>query len=83
MDPTGTIYPCLTLDHPIGNIREREFDELWEGAEGAAARAAASRCRQPCWMICSARTAMLRRPQEPAAWILRSWFKLAAGKRIA
>ncbi len=82
MDPAGTIYPCLTLGRAMGNIRGRGFEEIWESAEAEAAREAVSRCAEPCWMICTVRTAMLRRPHAPARWILASWLRLAAGRRV-
>jgi radical SAM protein with 4Fe4S-binding SPASM domain len=82
MDPAGIVYPCLTLNRAMGTVRERKFEEIWESAEAERARAAVRGCAAPCWMICTARTAMMRRPQEPARWILGSWLKLAAGKRL-
>jgi MoaA/NifB/PqqE/SkfB family radical SAM enzyme len=82
MDPAGFVYPCLTLNKAMGNVGTSSFDELWEGAEAEAARRAVAVCRQPCWMICTARTAMLRQPLGPARWILASWLRIAAGKRV-
>lgn len=80
MDPTGEIYPCLTLNRSMGNIRAAAFEHIWSGKAADPARAAVDRCAEPCWMICTARTAMLRRPHEPARWILGSWLRMAAGK---
>ncbi len=82
MDPAGNVYPCLTLNRGMGNLRARGFDEIWESEEAGSARGAVDRCAEPCWMICTARTAMLRRPDEPARWILASWLKLAAGRPV-
>ena len=81
MDPAGAIYPCLSLARAMGDIRKSSFEEIWAGERAAAARAAVDACRQPCWMICTARTAMLRRPHEPAKWILANWLRIAAGKK--
>ncbi len=34
IDPEGNVYPCnfkLTEDRVVGNVREKTFDEIWEG----------------------------------------------------
>lgn len=30
--PDGTVYPCIQLPVPLGNIAEQPFDEIWNGA---------------------------------------------------
>ncbi len=82
MDPAGFVYPCLTLNIPMGTIRERSFEEMWRGAGADGARSRVDLCRQPCWMICTARTAMRRRPEKAATWILANWGRIAAGKKV-
>jgi Fe-coproporphyrin III synthase len=82
MDPAGFVFPCLTLNRSMGNLRESPFDAIWNGEAARAIRRAVDGCHQPCWMICTARTAMLRRPIEPAKWIVRSWARLVAGKKL-
>jgi MoaA/NifB/PqqE/SkfB family radical SAM enzyme len=81
-DPAGFLYPCLTLNKSMGNVRAQAFDEIWEGATAEKVRSEVDLCRQPCWMICTARTAMMRRPHEPAMWILKNWIRIAAGKEV-
>jgi radical SAM protein with 4Fe4S-binding SPASM domain len=82
MDPAGFVYPCLTLNKAMGDIRTRVFDEVWGSAEADKVRCDVDLCRQPCWMICTARTAMMRRPHEPAMWILSNWIRIATGKKV-
>jgi MoaA/NifB/PqqE/SkfB family radical SAM enzyme len=82
MDPAGCVYPCLTLNRSMGCVRERAFEEIWNGAAAAEVRAQVDRCHQPCWMICTARTAMLRKPHEPARWILANWFRILVGREV-
>ncbi|MGD1048711.1 MAG: radical SAM protein [Candidatus Krumholzibacteriaceae bacterium] len=82
MDPAGSVYPCLTLNRPMGSIRSRAFDDIWNGASADEVRSTVDRCSQPCWMICTARTAMMRRPHEPARWILANWLRIIAGKEV-
>jgi MoaA/NifB/PqqE/SkfB family radical SAM enzyme len=76
------ILACLTLNRSMGGIRERAFDEIWNGEAAAGIRSGVDRCAQPCWMICTARTAMLRRPHEPARWILANWLRILAGREV-
>lgn len=82
MDPSGMIYPCLTLKREMGNLRERSFREIWESEQSELARAAVDRCTEPCWMICTARSAIRRNPQEAAKWILANWARMAIGRRL-
>jgi hypothetical protein len=67
----------------MGDIRVQAFEEIWEGAAAETARSLVDACRQPCWMICTARTAMMRRPHEPAMWILSNWIRIATGRKVA
>ncbi len=73
MDPEGKIYPCLATNRIMGNLLEKSFEQIWESEEAARARAAVKACSEPCWMICTARSAMRRNPKEAAKWILASW----------
>jgi MoaA/NifB/PqqE/SkfB family radical SAM enzyme len=82
MGPEGIIYPCLTLNRPMGNIRTDAFDDVWSGSPARKVRGEVDQCREPCWMICTARTAMLRKPIEPAKWILASWLRLLTRKPV-
>ncbi len=82
MDPEGAVYPCLTLNKPTGSIRTQSFEEIWGGAKAHDVRKEVDRCREPCWMMCTARTAMMRRPFEPAKWILGNRLRLLVGKRV-
>lgn len=80
--PTGDIYPCLTLSGAIGNIRDGSFDELWQGARARRMRDVVSRCRK-CWMMCTARSELKRRPIAIASWVIREQAQavLSAGFR--
>ena len=82
MDPAGFVYPCLTLNKAMGDIGAHAFEEIWGGTAADKVRSDVDLCRQPCWMICTARTAMMRRPHEPAMWILSNWIRIAARKKV-
>jgi radical SAM protein with 4Fe4S-binding SPASM domain len=82
MDPQGFVYPCLTLNRPMGSVRDHSFNDLWSGRAAEEVRDEVDRCREPCWMMCTARTAMKRRPLEPAKWIVANWLRLLVGRRV-
>lgn len=68
--PTGDVYPCLTLNRVLGNIRRTPFDELWQAEQARRIREEASRCRK-CWMMCTARSELKRHPVAIAGWVGR------------
>lgn len=75
--PNGDLYPCLTLSTAIGNVRERSFADLWSSEQARATRAEVSGCRK-CWMVCTSRTQLKKRPVEVVAWIAREQLRHAA-----
>jgi MoaA/NifB/PqqE/SkfB family radical SAM enzyme len=80
MDPAGKVYPCLTLNSEMGNLSEQPFEDVRRSENTQRIRRTVDACSEPCWMICTARTSMLRSPLKPAAWVLRSWGKIALGR---
>lgn len=71
LSPRGDVYPCLTLPRALGNVRVTPFASLWAGHVAATLREEVARCRE-CWMMCTARTELRRRPFKVAAWIAKS-----------
>lgn len=69
--PTGDVYPCLTLPRAIGNIRTQSFESVWRGERARQVRAEVARCTK-CWMMCTARTELKRRPVKVATWVTRA-----------
>ncbi len=49
LDPTGNVYSCILLDKPFGNVKERSFREVWEGAEAEAVRRWIWETHCNCW----------------------------------
>lgn len=55
LDSTGNIYPCLIMDHKLGNIREESFETIWESNKAYEAREIVSNLKCPtCWLECEA-----------------------------
>ncbi len=83
LDPEGNLFPCLTLEKKMGNILEHSFDDIWNGETAGRARKAVDVCSMPCWMICTARTSMKRRPDRAAGWIMKNWGRLITGRGVS
>jgi MoaA/NifB/PqqE/SkfB family radical SAM enzyme len=79
--PTGDVYPCLTLPRVIGNVRSQSFDALWQGEFARRAREEIRHCTK-CWMMCTARTELKRRPVAVAAWVVRARLGAVAATAI-
>ena len=53
LDPYGNVYPCIIMDHRIGNVREAPLEEIWASEEAREARRMVRRGLCPnCWVEC-------------------------------
>jgi radical SAM protein with 4Fe4S-binding SPASM domain len=68
IDPQGDVYPCITDDRRIGNLREHGMSlaELWHSATAIATQAEIweGRCPQ-CWTACEAYQSILGNMLRP------------------
>jgi radical SAM protein with 4Fe4S-binding SPASM domain len=83
MDPEGGIFPCLTLERPMGNLLESPFEVIWNGDAAETARRGVDNCSMPCWMICTARSSMRRHPERAARWIVSNWLRIFTGRNVS
>lgn len=83
IDPFGDVLPCngMAEKASMGNLKEMEWDALWNGEQAKTVRAQVRHCDRNCWMIGSASPAMHRRVWAPGWWILRH--KLLMGNRYS
>lgn len=72
--PEGVVYPCLTIPSPMGDLRGRSFEDVWESEEADKVRREIDGCEK-CWMICTARTALKRNLPKALAWIAKEKIK--------
>ncbi len=72
VDPYGNLRPCNVMDFPFGNIRQKPFEEIWQGPQAEEARRKVAGCRSSCWMIGSVGHLMRRRLWVPLLWIMGS-----------
>jgi MoaA/NifB/PqqE/SkfB family radical SAM enzyme len=72
IDPYGDIRPCNVMNHPFGNIKEKNFGEIWNSPAAAEARQRVDCCDQNCWMIGSVGHLIRRRIWVPLFWIAKN-----------
>jgi MoaA/NifB/PqqE/SkfB family radical SAM enzyme len=61
LSPWGEIYPCNVLALPLGNIKEKTFEEIWQGGEACEVREKVAGCEK-CFMSCSVYPEVRRHP---------------------
>ncbi len=79
VDPFGDVLPCngSAVKMSMGNLHEKEWDEIWNSPEAEEVRSMVKKCPRNCWMIGSAAPAMKQKIRIPALWVLKH--KLAGG----
>ncbi|MBA7489507.1 Antilisterial bacteriocin subtilosin biosynthesis protein AlbA [subsurface metagenome] len=83
MDPLGEIRPCNGIEETMGNIKEKTFEEIWNGEEAERIRGKVARCQKNCWMIGSASPAMKKYFWKPTVWIIKNkWFRKDSRKNL-
>jgi Fe-coproporphyrin III synthase len=89
IDPWSDVYACnVRSDLKIGNLALQSWDEIWSGAPAREIRARVAACRQNCWMVGSARTAMRSRlhpalPKiKPLLWVIANKLRVSLGQPI-
>ncbi len=79
INPYGDVYPCNVLDRVMGNIASLSFEQVWASSKSSEIREAVKRCQHKCWMICTARTAIMQHKGKTMAWILKHKLKSHLG----
>ena len=74
LDPYGNILPCNGSDEPIimGNLRDQNFDQIWNSQKADEIREQVKNCSKECWMIGSASPAMKKQIWIPAMWVIKN-----------
>ena len=72
--PEGVVYPCLTVPSPMGDLKGRSFEEVWESEQADRVREEVDGCEK-CWMICTARTELRKNMPKALGWIAREKIK--------
>lgn len=57
MDSHGNIFPCHLKNQPIGNLTQKNFNDIWFSQKSEKIRNSCLNCNQ-CWQICTAKTSI-------------------------
>lgn len=74
LDPYGEIFPCNVIEESMGNLKEKSFEEIWNGNGAEKIRQRIKSCTKNCWMIGSVSQQMKKHISKPVMWILRNKF---------
>ena len=74
LDPYGEVRPCNVMEETMGNLKERTFDETWNGPAARRVRQKVDNCRCNCWMVGSVSEPMKEHILVPLIWILKRKF---------
>jgi MoaA/NifB/PqqE/SkfB family radical SAM enzyme len=74
LDPYGEIRPCNVMEETMGNLKERSFDEIWNGFEAERIRDKVRSCKENCWMIGNVGEIMKKNIITPIKWIIKRKF---------
>jgi MoaA/NifB/PqqE/SkfB family radical SAM enzyme len=89
IDPWSDVYACnVRPDLKMGNFEEQSWDEIYYGSHAEKIREQVHRCKQNCWMVGTAKTAM-RHPRfarvpklEPLLWVVRNKLRVTFGADV-
>ena len=81
IDPFCDVIPCngMAQKAVMGNLREQNWDELWNSEKAEKVRECTRKCERNCWMIGSASPAMHKYIWVPGWWVIKHKF-LQRGK---
>jgi radical SAM protein with 4Fe4S-binding SPASM domain len=82
IDPYGRVFPCNILNMPVGNVREQSFEEIWVSKEMDEVRHVVRNCKEPCWMVCTARSAIKRHLPKVSTWVVVNKLKAHFGMNV-
>jgi radical SAM protein with 4Fe4S-binding SPASM domain len=71
ISPTGDVFPCITDERTLGNLRDTDMrlEPIWAGRRAAGLQSAIwqGRCPQ-CWTACEAYPSILGNLARPVVW---------------
>lgn len=89
IDPWSDVWACnVRTDLPLGNLERQSWQEIMGSATTKESISKVAQCKQNCWMVTTARTAMRsdlspKLPKrKPLAWVIKNKLRLAAGRDI-
>lgn len=81
LNQKGNVYPCLFLNKQMGNLKNDDFDAIWNSKLACQARQYLKKCNLNCWMICTVAPAIKNNPLPAAGWVFMNKLKAHLGSR--
>jgi len=70
IDPYGNVYPCITWNHCLGNLKQNHFLEIWNSYQCDQIRNMISGGQCPnCWTPCEAQTSWVANIGPARGWV--------------
>jgi len=89
VDPWSDVYACNVRPNlKMGNLEKQDWDSIWNSREAEQCRQIVKSCKQNCWMVASAKTAMRmkhfsRLPKfKPLIWVLVNKLRVSFGRPV-
>jgi MoaA/NifB/PqqE/SkfB family radical SAM enzyme len=89
IDPWSDVWACnVRSDLPLGNLARQDWSEILHSEQARASLGKVHACKQNCWMVTTARTAMRSRlvPQlpklSPLTWVVWNKLKVSMGGKV-
>jgi MoaA/NifB/PqqE/SkfB family radical SAM enzyme len=90
IDPWSDVWACnVRTDLPMGNLQRQSWEEVLNSSVARASRDKVASCRQNCWMVTTARTAMrstvlpMFPKLQPLLWVIENKIRVTLGFDIA
>lgn len=80
IDPLGEVRPCNVMNESMGNLNEKNFDEIWYSEEANRIRDLTSKCGRNCWMMGSVAEPMKQNIMIPIRWIAKRKFSTSRSR---
>lgn len=65
----------------MGNLKDSDFDEIWNGRQANIMREKVKKCKKNCWVTGTAVPTMRRKFWIPIYWVLNNKNKIGSWKR--
>jgi len=84
VDPWGRVLACNGSPTPwvMGDLKNQEFDEIWNSEQAERVRELVRNCNRNCWMAGSSVPAMRKNILKPFLWVMNNKINLYLKREI-
>ncbi len=84
LDPAADVYLCNMRAEKVGNVSRESFGAVWESEARRKLLATTGRaCPVQCWMVCTARTAIIGHPLRVGCWAAGAYVRKILGLPVS